>query len=429
MINPYCASLQPFFDQLAYYGFLKKDDAQCFQSNINVEPTFYVLLVAAVILIMVNTFVMHAVSHYFRDLYFDEREHIHNLKGHDIEADSDADRESVHPVPIMFTDQFRWVLHREDVALTRRSSSIGDAGSPRGSRIAQGAIGDSAQRTFSLENDVMANETNNDDCLSPANRTIPYSSHSDESRSESPIAQESTGAKNGDWNSVAFYDERSAASAVDDFSSHRVIGISSSSLDGIDFVPTGSQSIAAMDGKSPAARKNPDVSVDDIVTVDSIDRSNDAFFQTASWDSFGGPSRHDLRPGSQHGKLRNLESNRSWNESPSKASVVGQDPSGIMDTAKHQHGDRKVREKNVNAPMSVDDYVDDDDDEASRPDLEGTENASDTSEAPAQHVDDEPPIGRSSSRDLSIKLSMEDDYMGSFDAHSVQTPRRDLQMS
>jgi hypothetical protein len=418
---------------------LKREDAQCFQSNINVEPTFYILLVAAVILIVVNTFVMHAVSHYFRDLTFDEMERIHALKGHDIEAHSDADRESIHPVPILFTDQFRWVLHREDVALTRRSSSVGDASSPKGSRIAQGTMDDTAQRTFSLENDAVAGDTNNGDCLSPANKTISYSSQDDESSSDYPVPhQETASGRKGNLNSVAFYDDRSAASAVDEFSSHRVIGLSSSSLDGIDFVPMGSQSIAAMDGKSPAALKNPDVSADDIVTVNSIDRSHDVFFQTASWDSFGGPNRHDLRPGLQNGKLGNIESTRSWNESPSKASVfsgnsllAGRDPSGIMEISKHQDGDGLFRENNRTAPMSVDDYVesDDNDDDASNPGLEGTENASDASEAPSQTVDDEPPIAAASSRDLSIKLSIEDDYMGSFDTNSVQSPRTDLQMS
>jgi len=131
MINPYCASLEGIFSELVYYGLLKEDDAQCFKADVNVEPTFYILLVGALILALVNVFVMKAVSHYFRDI--DGKPNLRAeasladldaLKAHEDGGSGEAiDESAIHPTPVLFTDVFRWLLYREDVMLSRQSSN------------------------------------------------------------------------------------------------------------------------------------------------------------------------------------------------------------------------------------------------------------------------------------------------------------------
>lgn len=125
MINPYCKSLESIFAELVYYGILKNEDAQCYRADVRVEPAFYVLLVGALLLTMVNTFVMQAVSHYFRDLdgktIVADIEKISDLGALEAHEDDTADGElmdesTIHPVPVLFTDHFRWFLYREDAA-------------------------------------------------------------------------------------------------------------------------------------------------------------------------------------------------------------------------------------------------------------------------------------------------------------------------
>jgi hypothetical protein len=71
MINPYCESLRGILGEFVYNGLLKDEDAQCFKVNINVQPTFYILFAAALVLMAVNGFVMNAVSQCFRELETD----------------------------------------------------------------------------------------------------------------------------------------------------------------------------------------------------------------------------------------------------------------------------------------------------------------------------------------------------------------------
>ena len=133
MVNPYCESINGYLAEFAYYGIIKDEDAQCFKANVAVEPTFYILLTGAVILAVINTFVMKAVAHYFHDKEGARTVHSFGEKTaglNDIgeiemtESEEDkAKRQEVHPVPVMFTDRFRWLLYREDVMVLRQSSS------------------------------------------------------------------------------------------------------------------------------------------------------------------------------------------------------------------------------------------------------------------------------------------------------------------
>jgi hypothetical protein len=152
MINPYCKSLRGLFAQLAFYGVIKEEDAQCMKTDITVESYFYILFVGCLLLAIINTMVMTAVTQYFRDV--DARNIAHSM-GTDNETsvnstpnpddstvnddesiytrnekeklETQRRTESIHPTPIMFTDRFRWLLNREDrsvIPIQRKSDDV-----------------------------------------------------------------------------------------------------------------------------------------------------------------------------------------------------------------------------------------------------------------------------------------------------------------
>lgn len=134
MINPYCNSLKGFFSDMVYYGILKDEDAQCFKTDVQVKPTFYLLFSGAIVLALINSFVMKAVSQYFRDCTTSPLEVLHNMQREkvanfiDIGDIENVDRDEplevgkIHPVPVLFTDQYRWFLQREDTSFQNSDS-------------------------------------------------------------------------------------------------------------------------------------------------------------------------------------------------------------------------------------------------------------------------------------------------------------------
>jgi hypothetical protein len=141
MINPYCEPLQRIFAELSYYGLVKEEDAQCLRTNVNVESTFYVLFIGTVLLAILNTIVMTAVAQYFRDqeaTRIDEGATVSDLTDYEASKDyqsSNGDAaEGIRPVPVQFSDRFRWLLFREDAMLGRETNN-GD-----GSRLNQRPI-------------------------------------------------------------------------------------------------------------------------------------------------------------------------------------------------------------------------------------------------------------------------------------------------
>jgi hypothetical protein len=131
MINPYCESLKDIFAELVYYGLLKDEDAQCFKVNIDVEPTFYILFAAALILLVVNSFVTKAVSQYFRELDTDWV-FCDGINETEYGGDSTMERSdllNISPVPVLFTDRYRWMLQRKDTIPSRRTSERNESAS------------------------------------------------------------------------------------------------------------------------------------------------------------------------------------------------------------------------------------------------------------------------------------------------------------
>ena len=146
MINAYCGSFKDMFAEFVYYGLLKPEDAQCFRVDSKIEWGSYVLLFAAILLALLNTFVMKAAKQYFRDKQ--EAEDIPAGDGISTkQSDSmvlysmnEHSRGRIRPTPVLFTDTFRWLLRREDqVEGTRgwvlRQEEEEEAASARGSYL------------------------------------------------------------------------------------------------------------------------------------------------------------------------------------------------------------------------------------------------------------------------------------------------------
>ena len=114
MINVYCESLADTFSEWVYFGFIKEEDAQCFSVESTISGGFFVLAAAAILLALINTFVVKATTQFFRDkVYYSSTLDI------DEEVCVDkitADCSEVEPVPVLFSDTFRWML-RSDVDL------------------------------------------------------------------------------------------------------------------------------------------------------------------------------------------------------------------------------------------------------------------------------------------------------------------------
>jgi hypothetical protein len=128
MINSYCGSLKDTFAQLVYFGILEEDDAQCFSVRSSIEGGSLILAGGAVLLALINTFVTKAVLQYFRDRSAMERrlqEDVENMSQTDSDNTSDTASDdplaadggfsaSIQPVPVLFTDNFRWLLRQEN---------------------------------------------------------------------------------------------------------------------------------------------------------------------------------------------------------------------------------------------------------------------------------------------------------------------------
>ena len=96
------------------------EDAQCYRSDIGLEPTFYVLLVAALVLASITSFVSKAVTHYIRDMDPQQNPLLTSNATSDVESDSNFSGEKkledaavIQPTPVLFTDRYRWLLRRE----------------------------------------------------------------------------------------------------------------------------------------------------------------------------------------------------------------------------------------------------------------------------------------------------------------------------
>jgi hypothetical protein len=142
MFGTYCEGFNDFFAQMVHYGLIEKEDAICFSVQGKIEAGSIVLAAGAIILILVNTFVNKAVTQYFFDKKVEvEKELLPEVaddeesNGKQLYKDSSLSSSSttIHPVPVMFTDTFRWCLHHGT-----SSDNVETIGSDNGEGTADG---------------------------------------------------------------------------------------------------------------------------------------------------------------------------------------------------------------------------------------------------------------------------------------------------
>jgi hypothetical protein len=125
MVNSYCGSLSDTFATLVYYGVLDPVDAQCLKIQARIESATYLLIAAAVLLGVFHTFVVKAVTQYECDASqlhtpLEDAKLGDNESGMSQEEYKEA-ISKIDPVPVLFTDRFRWVMRREDAVVGSRA--------------------------------------------------------------------------------------------------------------------------------------------------------------------------------------------------------------------------------------------------------------------------------------------------------------------
>ena len=137
MFGTYCEGFNGFFAQMVQYGLIDKEDAQCFSVQGYIEPGSIILAAGAIILIFVNTLVNKAVMQYF----FDKKVELEKELLPEVTADEESNEKqlyknsssspsttTIRPVPVMFTDTFRWFLHRGGTSSDNVVEAIGSDG-------------------------------------------------------------------------------------------------------------------------------------------------------------------------------------------------------------------------------------------------------------------------------------------------------------
>jgi Paraquat-inducible protein A len=138
LINGYCDSLRSTFSTLVYFGIIASEDAQCFKVRASIEPGTFVLVAAAIILNLVNAFVMKAVAHYERDCAAREEELIDPSQLDEMtidmiqEGDVKGVTAKIQLTGALFTDEFRWLLVSYEQANANVNSTLMDGGHPTG---------------------------------------------------------------------------------------------------------------------------------------------------------------------------------------------------------------------------------------------------------------------------------------------------------
>lgn len=107
LINEYCGGLDQILADFVSYGIIRAEDAQCFQVQASVEPAAYVLIAAAVVLLLLSSLVSKACYQRVRDDARLAQNEQQVQKRHSAEVEPLG---VIKPVPVLFSDQFRWLL-------------------------------------------------------------------------------------------------------------------------------------------------------------------------------------------------------------------------------------------------------------------------------------------------------------------------------
>jgi len=112
MINDYCSPLEDLIASLSYYGILGGSDAQCFRVNTHIKGATYILIIASVLLLFLNNFIMRAAKQYEEGM---------KSKSTPLNCDLNTEMKldaCILKVPIRFPDQYRWFLTDKDMVET-----------------------------------------------------------------------------------------------------------------------------------------------------------------------------------------------------------------------------------------------------------------------------------------------------------------------
>lgn len=117
MINSYCGGLNEFFANMVLYGLLDTADAQCFRVDSRIEPGFFFLTGGTVLLALLGSFVTKATVQFLRESELQPTElsvPTTPLGSEEELSDEPSEKMKIEPVPVLFTDTFKWCLRRQD---------------------------------------------------------------------------------------------------------------------------------------------------------------------------------------------------------------------------------------------------------------------------------------------------------------------------
>jgi len=126
MLNNYCGELKDTFTNLAYFGIIDDDDAQCFKVDASVEAASWVLVAASIVLCVVNHFIIGASKQKTQDDNTPTEQRLHTdrwiqinknddqestTRGASNETDEDSSEvaDNVSPITPRFTDYYRFL--------------------------------------------------------------------------------------------------------------------------------------------------------------------------------------------------------------------------------------------------------------------------------------------------------------------------------
>jgi len=113
-----CAPLERIFRDLAYYGLVEPQDAQCYTRIARVGPATYLFLVNVILLTLLTFFVMKASNQYLQESkhFLDYR----NKKDGESSSNKNSDDNTkIKPFPEQFTDIFPFIFKVETYCNTR----------------------------------------------------------------------------------------------------------------------------------------------------------------------------------------------------------------------------------------------------------------------------------------------------------------------
>jgi len=133
MLNQYCEDLSDFFSLMNFYGVLSASDSQCFYAMAKIEPGWYVLLFAALLLTVFTKLVIGASNQKMND---DEKVKglcIGCVEGKvKLEKNTNNEKKKnliklIKPLPILFTERFHYLFITSKMSLTENRLNTDEA--------------------------------------------------------------------------------------------------------------------------------------------------------------------------------------------------------------------------------------------------------------------------------------------------------------